>query len=84
MKRTISKEWLAGILLFVLVAAAIVSIVLNSIMQTRGLPPLGPLQPPLTKGASAPRFELESLTGEKVSLEQFKGKPVLIMFWSAG
>lgn len=84
MKRTISKERLAGILLFVLVVAAIVSIVFNSITQTRGLPPLEPLKPPLTKGTAAPQFELESLTGEKVSLEQFKGKPVLIMFWSAG
>jgi cytochrome oxidase Cu insertion factor (SCO1/SenC/PrrC family) len=84
MKRTISKERLAGILLFVLVAAAIVSIVLNSIIQARGFLPLGNLKPPLVKGAAAPPFKLESLTDGKVSLEQFKGKPVLIMFWSTG
>ena len=38
--------------------------------------------PPLTAGMTAPKFELESLTGETVSLEQFKGKAVVIKFWS--
>jgi len=30
----------------------------------------------------APTFSLKSLTGEEVSLSEFKGKPVLITFWA--
>ncbi len=30
----------------------------------------------------APDFSLKSLTGEQVSLSEFKGKPVLITFWA--
>jgi len=40
--------------------------------------------PPLAAGAAAPRFELESLSGENVSLAQFEGKAVLLKFWSVG
>ncbi|MBI5118270.1 redoxin domain-containing protein [Candidatus Poribacteria bacterium] len=39
---------------------------------------------PLAVGVQAPQFELASVTGEKVSLAGFKGKPMLIKFWSAG
>lgn len=39
--------------------------------------------PPLEKGAAAPQFELKTLAGETVSLNQFTGKAVLIKFWSA-
>ena len=38
--------------------------------------------PPLEAGAAAPQFELESLSGDKFSLEQFEGKAVLLKFWS--
>jgi cytochrome oxidase Cu insertion factor (SCO1/SenC/PrrC family) len=82
--KRISIERLAGALLFVLAVVAIVSIVLNSLWQTRKFFPSGVLQTPLTRGAAAPPFDLESLTGENVSLGQFKGKPVLLMFWSTG
>jgi thiol-disulfide isomerase/thioredoxin len=36
---------------------------------------------PLT-GKSAPPFELEDLTGNKVSLASYKGKAVLVNFWA--
>jgi len=34
------------------------------------------------KGKAAPAFELEDLTGKKVSLASYKGKAVLINFWA--
>lgn len=33
-------------------------------------------------GSEAPEFELETLTGEKVTLDQFEGKVVLLNFWA--
>ena len=36
---------------------------------------------PLT-GAQAPEFSLQTLTGEKVQLTQFRGKPVMLNFWA--
>lgn len=33
-------------------------------------------------GSIAPDFKLESLSGEKISLSQFKGTPILINFWA--
>ena len=39
---------------------------------------------PLAAGAQAPQFELTSITGDTVSLAGFKGKSVLLKFWSAG
>jgi len=33
-------------------------------------------------GSSAPTFELISLSGEQISLEQYKGQAVLINFWA--
>ena len=39
---------------------------------------------PLAEGVDAPQFELESLSGETVSLSQFEGKAVLLKFWSVG
>jgi peroxiredoxin len=42
-----------------------------------------PRVPPLAVGASAPPFELPDLTGgDRVSLEQFRGQRVLVMFFS--
>jgi len=62
-RNRISKERLAGILLFVLVGYAAVSIVWGQILWgiERGdyyIPP------PLSAGTQAPAFELASLTGE--------------------
>jgi thiol-disulfide isomerase/thioredoxin len=42
-----------------------------------GIPPQVP-----ELGSSAPNFELNSLSGELTSLEQFRGRPVLINFWA--
>ena len=33
-------------------------------------------------GSEAPEFELENLSGEKVTLDQFSGKVVLLNFWA--
>lgn len=33
-------------------------------------------------GAQAPNFRLESLDGETVSLESFRGSPVILTFWA--
>lgn len=38
---------------------------------------------PIEEGAAAPPFELKTLTGETVSLAQFKGKPLVLKFWSS-
>ena len=38
---------------------------------------------PIAEGGQAPQFELKTLTGEVVSLEQFRGKPVALKFWSS-
>ena len=42
------------------------------------------IAPPLETGVAATQFELESLTGETVSLKDFAGTPVLLKFWNKG
>lgn len=37
---------------------------------------------PVDIGAPAPSFQLEDLNGQKISLEQFRGKIVLLDFWA--
>ena len=83
MENRISKERLAGALLFVLAGAAMLSVGAGTALYMRGMAPRRTL-PPLAAGTVAPQFELESLKGEIVSLEQFKGRPVLVMFWGSG
>ena len=36
----------------------------------------------LPAGSEAPRFELPDLTGERKSLAQFRGQPVLLIFFN--
>ncbi len=38
--------------------------------------------PDALKGKMAPSFELQTLDGKPVTLDEFRGKPVLINFWS--
>ncbi|UCD56523.1 MAG: redoxin domain-containing protein [Candidatus Hydrogenedentota bacterium] len=83
MESKISKERLAGALVFVLAIAAIVSVAVGTSLQMMGVSFPGRTVLTLRPGTPAPPFELASLQGEKVSLEQFKGRPVLIMFWGA-
>ncbi len=85
MKSSLSKERLAGSILLALACAAMVSIVVGTPAAMRGaFEPGTPAPPPLKTGADAPGFELKSFSGETVALEQSRGKPVLLMFWSAG
>jgi len=79
----ISKERLAGVLLFVLVGFAMASIVVDAMVQRVGAGTSRHISNPLSAGTAAPAFELESLTGETVALAGLEGKPVLIMFWGS-
>ncbi len=82
MSKQISKERLAGMLFFVLVGTAVVSVAAREALRMIGRPSrVSP--PPLAEGAAAPQFELESLAGETVSLDQFRNRPVLVMFWGS-
>ena len=36
------------------------------------------------KGKPAPDFTLSDLYGQKVTLSEFKGKPVVLCFWAVG
>ena len=78
-----SKERLAGSLLFILVCFAMVSIVADAMVLRIGSGSINFLSNPLSQGTVAPPFELESLAGESVSLAQFEGRPVLLMFWGS-
>ena len=82
-KSGISKERLAGTLLFILVVCAVVSIVADAMVYRIGGDLSSYLSKPLSAGTSAPPFELESLEGKTVSLDQFEGSPVLLMFWGS-
>jgi len=39
-------------------------------------------EPTATVGQAAPNFELQNLDGQSISLNDLKGKPVLINFWA--
>ncbi len=80
-KNSFSKERFAGALLLALVGFAMASIVVNAMLYRMGMGASGYISQPLSAGKPAPSFELASLTGETVSLDQFKGDPVLLMFW---
>ncbi|MBI5118766.1 redoxin domain-containing protein [Candidatus Poribacteria bacterium] len=85
MNRKISKERLTGVLLLVLACAAMVSVVVGTPIAMRGaFEPKTPPPPPLKAGVDAPGFQLNSLSGETISLDKFRGRPVLLMFWNAG
>ena len=79
----ISKERLAGTFLFILVVCAVVSIATDAMVYRIGGDLSSYLSNPLSAGATAPPFELESLAGKTVSLDQFEGSPVLLMFWGS-
>ena len=80
MEKKKSSAKMSGVLLVVIVCTAFVS--MGASWPPRFIKKL--TSPLLEAGAAAPRFELESLTGEVVSIGQFKGKPVLLNFWSVG
>ncbi len=37
-----------------------------------------------TVGQPAPGFDLTLMTGKKATLKQFRGKPVVVVFWRSG
>jgi cytochrome oxidase Cu insertion factor (SCO1/SenC/PrrC family) len=80
-RKRISKERIAGALVFVLAVYAMFSIVFSTMLLSirSGAPYV--LANPLAGGTTAPAFELKSLEGETVTLAQFKDRPVLLMFW---
>lgn len=70
-RRLIVAAWLiAG-------AAAIVAILTMSLGR-----PSGPVDTPII-GRAAPVFDLETLDGERLSLEGFRGSPVVLNFWAS-
>jgi cytochrome oxidase Cu insertion factor (SCO1/SenC/PrrC family) len=40
--------------------------------------------PQMRPGTTAPDFSLTTLDGRKVSLSDYRGKPVLLVFWAVG
>jgi hypothetical protein len=82
-EKRFSPERFAGALLFLLVAYALVSIVVQTVLWTMGMSSSEFLSRPLAAGTGAPQFELESLAGDTVSLEKLRGSPVVLMFWGA-
>ena len=79
------------IILFVLIIACLAGLVMFSFWQEAPPPPSlpsggpgGPESGPGgDRGAAAPDFTLPTVQGKKVSLSEFKGKVVVINFWSS-
>ena len=82
-KKKFSKERFAGMLLFLLVGYTVVSIVAQTVLWRMGTSASYYTPKPLSAGTVAPPFELKSLQGETVSLAQYKGRPVILMFWGS-
>ncbi len=75
-----TKKRLSALVLFIIIGAALLSMVVWSPMEF--LKKL--TKAPLERGTAAPLFELETVAGEKIALTDFKGKPVLLKFWKKG
>ena len=58
------------------------SLILGSVLVLLSLCAFPAAATTLTAGDKAPNFLLEDLDGKKVTLEQFRGKTVVIAFWS--
>lgn len=82
---TITKYKACLVLIFVTVVLMSISVVLSGCNKTETVEEsdaeikIAPQQ-----GYSAPDFELEELTREKVKLSSLRGKTVVINFWSMG
>jgi cytochrome oxidase Cu insertion factor (SCO1/SenC/PrrC family) len=78
----ISRKKLFAVAVLVLLGAFVVS-------TLRRYPPSfltrhfrGLRTPSIDTGMTAPNFTLPLLSGDTVSLDQYKGRPVLLKFWS--
>jgi cytochrome oxidase Cu insertion factor (SCO1/SenC/PrrC family) len=79
--KKISKERLAAILLLIIVGTAFASVITRIVIQ-KSLPEIFRI-PPLKVGMTAPNFQLATLQNQTVSLAQFRGKPLVLMFWGS-
>jgi len=86
-ERSVSKVgWLSqqGMRYIVILVLAMVCYACAASMQTKASENLNKLSPLLTVAIHpvAPNFTLQSLDGEEISLDQYKGKYLLINFWA--
>ncbi len=70
-------------MLLVLSGAAILSAAAGTALKMGRIFPSERVAP-LAAGAVAPAFELKNLSGGVVALEQFSGRPIVLMFWGSG
>lgn len=70
-----------GIFWKALVVLALFSMPLLTVYSL-GAQPFSPFEIDKLTGKKAPEFTAEDLSGEKVSLSSFKGKPILLNFWA--
>ncbi len=80
MEKIKPRKGIPGVLLFVIVCTAFVSTA--AWWPPRFIKKL--TTRPLEAGVAAPQFQLTAITGEIVSIGDFKGTPVLLKFWSTG
>lgn len=75
------KKW--GLLVGMIAIAGVIAIVLiNPFSGPRDAEEMARISGP-EPGNLAPLFTLTSFDGEKISLEDFRGKPVIVKFWAS-
>ncbi|ASA21476.1 redoxin domain-containing protein [Paenibacillus donghaensis] len=67
-----------NLLIMVAIVGAVIWVVIQTV-QREDESPAGSIEP----GAAAPLFEATTITGEKVRLEDYRGRTVLINFWAS-
>jgi peroxiredoxin len=75
-------KWLIPIVLLLIFAAGIFLSRNQTAFSVKQLPDLAPLDRQGGQIQTAPEFEMTDLSGKKVKLSDFRGKAVLINFWS--
>ena len=70
-----------GIFRKALVVLALLSMTLLTVSNL-GAQPFSPFEIDKLTGKKAPEFTVNDLSGKKVSLSSFKGKPILLNFWA--
>jgi len=80
-KKSSRLKWLLPIGLFVVFLAGVLFTRNRGAMSLKEIPNLSPLEQN-QKTEMAPEFEMSDLDGKKLRLRDFRGKAVLINFWS--